>query len=67
MTNGIDNKPLEEIKLYTLPQVQKITGVSYRTLQNYVKDGRIKAAKIGGKWKVTEENLRAFLNGAEQN
>ena len=65
--NGINNKPLEEIKLYALPEVSKITGVSYRTLQNYVKDGKIKAVKIGGKWRVTEENIRAFLTGTEQN
>lgn len=65
--NGINNKPLEEIKLYNLLEVSKITGVSYRTIQNYVKDGKIKAVKIGGKWRVTEENLRAFLTGTEQN
>ena len=65
--NGINDKPLEEIKLYTLPEVSKITGVAYRTLQNYVKDGKIKAVKIGNKWRVTEDNLRAFLNGTHQN
>lgn len=40
-------------------------GVTNRTLQNYVKTGKIKAAKVGGKWKVTEANLLKFLNSEE--
>ena len=64
MTN---EKPLQKIRMYTLKEIVEISGVSYRTLQNYVKDGKIKAAKIGNKWRVTEDNLRAFLNGTQQN
>lgn len=64
MTN---EKPLQKIRMYTLKEIVEISGVSYRTLQNYVKDGKIKAAKIGGKWRVTGENLKAFLEGTEQN
>ena len=54
---------LENIKLYTLPQVAKILGVTERTAWNYVKAQKIKAVKIGGKWKVSEDNLREFING----
>lgn len=54
---------LENIKLYTLPQVAKILGVTDRTAWNYVKAQKIKAVKIGGKWKVSEDNLREFING----
>lgn len=64
MTN---EKPLQKIRMYTLKEIVEISGVSYRTLQNYVKDGKIKAVKIGNKWRVTEDNLRAFLNGTQQN
>lgn len=56
-------KDLENIKLYTLPQVAKILGVTDRTAWNYVKAQKIKAVKIGGKWKVSEDNLREFING----
>ena len=61
-----DNQTIENLKLYTLSELQPILNVSYRTLQNYIKDGRLKAAKIGGKWKVTESNLMKFINGEEQ-
>jgi len=54
---------LQSIKLYTLTELEEVLGVTHRTLLNYVKEGKLKAVKIGGKWKVTEENLRAFING----
>lgn len=60
-----EEKRIEDIKLYTLHDLQPILGVTYRTLQNYIKDGKLKGAKIGGKWRVTEENLRKFLNGEQ--
>ena len=37
--------------------------MSHRTLLQYVKDGKIKVVKIGGKWKISEENLKKFING----
>ena len=46
-----------------LVTVEPILGVSHRTLLDYVKKGKIKAVKIGGKWKVSEQNLKAFING----
>lgn len=57
---------LDTFRLYTLTEVEPILGVSHRTLLDYVKTGKIKAVKIGGKWKVSEENLKAFINGEEQ-
>ena len=54
---------LDTLRLYTLTEVEPILGVSHRTLLDYVKTGKIKAVKIGGKWKVSEQNLKAFING----
>jgi excisionase family DNA binding protein len=56
---------LEALKVYTLTEIEGTLGVTHRTLLNYVKSGRLKAVKIGGKYKVTGENLRKFLNGAQ--
>ena len=52
-----------DLRLYSLEEVSKLIGVTHRTVWNYVKAGKLKAAKIGGAWKVTEENLRKFSNG----
>ena len=52
-------------KVYPLQDVARTVGVSYRTLLQYVKDKRLRAVKIGGRWKVSEENLRRFINGED--
>ena len=49
-------------RLYSLTELEEVLGVTHRTLQSYIKAGRLKGVKIGGKWKVSEENLRAFVN-----
>lgn len=54
---------LETIRLFTLTEIEPILGVTHRTLLTYIKDGRLKGVKIGGKWKVSGENLRKFING----
>jgi len=56
-------KRIDNIRLYTLTELEPILGVTHRTLQTYIKDGRLKGVKIGGKWKVSEEVLRRFING----
>ena len=65
MDNNRANK-LEELKVYSLTEIEPILGVTHRTLLTYIKDGRLKGVKIGGKWKVSGENLRKFINGEEQ-
>ena len=65
MENNRANE-LEELKVYSLTEIEPILGVTHRTLLTYIKDGRLKGVKIGGKWKVSGENLRKFINGEEQ-
>lgn len=54
---------MKEIKLYTLEEVARILGVTRRTAWEYAKQKKIKAVKIGGRWKITESNLQKFLDG----
>ena len=61
MSDIIRERP--DLRLYSREEVSKLIGVTHRTAWNYVKAGKLKAAKIGGAWKVTEENLRKFSNG----
>lgn len=63
MANEARVKELEELKVYALTEIEPILGVTHRTLLTYIKDGRLKGVKIGGKWKVSGENLRKFING----
>ena len=58
---GIDN--MADFKLYTKKEVAEMLGVTERTVWNYIKVGRLQAVMIGGKWKVSDENLKKFVNG----
>lgn len=54
---------LQKFKLYTLKELEPVLGISKRTLLEYVNNGKLKAIKVGGSWKVSEENLKKFING----
>ncbi|MCZ2417800.1 MAG: helix-turn-helix domain-containing protein [Burkholderiales bacterium] len=50
--------------MYDLKEVGEMLGVTRRTLLTYLKDSRIVAQKIGGRWLFTEDNLEDFLKGS---
>lgn len=56
---------LNTLKLYDISEVANILGVTHRTVWNYVKAGKIPAKMVGGKWKVSEANLTAYVNGVD--
>ncbi len=49
--------------VYTLEELMPALGVSYRSLLQYIKDGKLAAVKVGGRWKVSADNLKAFIDG----
>lgn len=51
---------LEE-KLYTVADVANVTGLTSRTIRNYLKDGTLTGAKIGVQWRFTEEEVRRLF------
>lgn len=55
----------QELKFYTLAELEEMLKVTNRTLLTYARSGKLKAVKIGGKWIVSEENLKKFLNGEQ--
>ena len=57
------NKALENFRVYSLSELEPILGVTHRTLLRYISEGKLKAVKMGGRWKVSQDNLRAFVNG----
>lgn len=62
----IDNtKSLIGLRYYTLKEVGEIVGRNRTTLFRYIKQGKLKAVKIGQGWRVSEEDLREFLKGTD--
>ena len=47
---------------YNLNDVAMITGLTTRTLRNYLKLDFLKGEKIDGNWSFTDEELEAFIS-----
>lgn len=62
--NMEQKKPLE---VYTVEQVAEKLSITVRTVYNYIKSGQLKGCKMGKYWRITEDQLRDFLKGLEQN
>ncbi len=56
-----ENDSLLSTRLYSLTEVEKILGVSHRTLLRWVTEGKIEAVKVGSRWKVSEDTLKRIL------
>lgn len=52
---------IEGIKFYRIPEVAEALQVTPQTVRAYIKQGRLKAQRIGQPILVTENNLKAFL------
>ena len=53
---------MAEIKVYSIEEVAAILKVGKRTIYTYIKEGKIKAVKVGKEWRVYDENLKDFLS-----
>jgi polyhydroxyalkanoate synthesis regulator phasin len=54
-------------KLYSVPEVSQAFNVTTVTIRNYIKKGYLKAQKLIGRWMITEEELKKFVNEFENN
>lgn len=52
-------------KLYTVDDIAKMTGLTSRTIRNYIKDGRLRGKKIGVQWRFTKENIKELFEDKE--
>jgi len=51
-------------KLYTAEDVAQITGLTLRTIRNYIKSGRLKGHRVGVQWRFTEADIQALFAGS---
>lgn len=53
---------MEEANKYlTVVEVAEILGTSTKTIYRYIKEKRLRAAKIGRSWKIRKGDLTAFV------
>jgi excisionase family DNA binding protein len=52
---------IEADEVYTVPEVAELLKTSVRTVQRWVRDGRLPSLKIGGLRRVTGAAIKQFL------
>ena len=50
---------------YTIDEAAVLLGVSWRTIKRRIEDGSLKASKIGKSYRITRENLIAFIESTQ--
>jgi excisionase family DNA binding protein len=49
-------------KFYTVADVARVTGLTSRTIRNYLKDGTLTGQKIGVQWRFTEDEVKKLFS-----
>lgn len=55
-----------EQKYYTGKEVAEMLGVTTRTIRNYLKEGKLKGTKFGGRWNFTQADIDDYIQHEEQ-
>lgn len=54
-------RELKELRLYSVPELARLWDVSNRTLYRYIHSGKLKATKVGKRWRITRKEIDRFL------
>lgn len=55
-------KKVGSLTLYSVDDLHEQLGLSKMTIRAYLREGKIRARKLGVQWYVTEEALREYFN-----
>ena len=61
----MENMMEDTLQTYTLNDLIRILRISRRTLYKYIKLKKLKAYKLGGSYRVSTDQLQAFLHKME--
>lgn len=46
---------------YTVEQISEMLDIHPKTIQRYIREGRLRASKIGKSWRITGHDLSVFI------
>ena len=49
------------MRVFTVDEVAQVLDLHPKTVRRHIREGRLPAARVGGEWRVREEDLGAFL------
>jgi excisionase family DNA binding protein len=56
-------KEIAGIKLYTVQETAKLLEVTAQTIRKYIKEGKLKAQRVGRPFYIAESSIKEFLKG----
>jgi excisionase family DNA binding protein len=62
MKQRIGGINMDEIVLYSVEEITAILKVTQRTLYNYIKNGSLKAIKVGKYWRIKHQDFQKFID-----
>jgi excisionase family DNA binding protein len=54
-----------DIKAYDVQEIAKMFDMTPQSIRKFIREGRIKGRKVGTRWYVTEEAIREYLLGID--
>lgn len=52
-------------RYYTVAIIAKMLSMHPKTIQRYIREGKLYATKVGKSWQVQEQDLRAFMESSD--
>lgn len=52
---------------YSVDQISEMLSIHPKTIQRYIREGRLRASKIGKSWRVTGHDLSIFMESSKPN
>ncbi len=56
---------LGDIRAYDVQEIAKIFDMTPQSIRKFLREGRIRGRKFGTRWYVTEEAMREYLLGID--
>lgn len=48
-------------KFYTVDEISNILGMHQKTIQRYIREGKLRAVKVGKAWRISGHDLSRFM------
>lgn len=52
-------------KYYSVEQISEMLNIHSKTIQRYIREGKLRAGKIGKSWRVTGHDLSVFMESTK--
>jgi|TARA_B100001971_G_C18100220_1_gene488401 excisionase family DNA binding protein len=58
-------REIDGVKVFTVEEVAEMMNLHVLTVRSYIKDGKLKAKKVGKRYWITEADLKSLFVNAE--